>query len=391
MKSLALLLALVALTWCSLTTKPSESIINSWSIDSLSIASWAVSSDQISTWGISTWVDLLSWEDLTLSWSTTTIVQWLSGDIKDWVAFIQNYNIRVNSWSQLIQLTKNGWRTGICKNWQPLEYLDPQLNWDYLLLIARCKDESSSIYVRDIKQWWSYLVSEWNIAKRYNEGVLQINNRMFCANLLATLKNKISYTCQDIPSTTKQKFEQQLKSFLTKSYFPNITSCSNGYDNYIKNNISDWILWYNILWYTKKGTIIFTIIRRYSEWIFSESPLYLKNWVIGNAWVWINELNNLCVKWNQMWWVIMEKDWNVAKAWIFDFEQEKIIQEYTPPTWRTISYPSFYGDDFIDIVNSGNKVIIKHYDQKLIEVYSKNANDPNNRLPAAQTVMLPLK
>lgn len=379
MKHLTILLCVLALAWCSLTTQPSEPITNSWSTES-----WTTLNNQSPIW-----IDLMSGEDLTLTWSTI-FTGATSGDMADSVAYIQDNNVRVRSWSQLIQLTKNWWRTDLCDNGEPLEYLDPQINGDYLLLIVRCKDESSYIYVKDIKQWWSYPVSEWNIAKRYKENILQINNWMFCTNLLVNLKNEFTYVCQDTTTNTRQKIEQRVKSFLTKSYFPNIVSCANDYDSYIKNNLNNRILWYNILWYTKKDTIIFTI-RRYSEWTFSESPLYLKNWVIKNALVWINELNNLCIKGNQMGWIIkMGTSSHENKVSIFDFDQEKIVKEYVPPIWRIISYPSFHGDDVIDITNSGNKVIIKHYDQELIKHYYQNANKSDNKLPKAETVVLPL-
>lgn len=93
-------------------------------------------------------------------WNNTVTTDNLPTNIQNWVAFIQNYNVWVKSWSQLIQLTKNGWSTKVCNNWQPLEYLDPQMQDEFLVTVVRCKWESSAAYMRNTKQWWSYKLQD---------------------------------------------------------------------------------------------------------------------------------------------------------------------------------------------------------------------------------------
>ncbi len=242
-KYLTLLLCLLTLAWCSLTGKPREPVINSWSI-----ASWILATGQVSTW-----VDLLSWEDLTLSWSIT--FTWtLSGGIQDWVAFIQEYNIRVKSGSQLIQLTKNWWRTDLCNNGEPLEYLDPQIiKWrpDYLIMIVRCKNESSKVFARNIVEWWSYKLWEWE-SFTYKNSDIYINNRSIPIYEIKSLreqsrlktlvnwdidKNIINELEQAYNSLNKlQEPKKQLKnSYCTVDFIRD----KNKWD-YLKINFNDW-------------------------------------------------------------------------------------------------------------------------------------------------------
>lgn len=81
-KYLTLLICLLTLTWCSLTTKSSESVTDSWSIDI-----WARVTEEASSW-----VDLMSGADLTISWSVVELA-WADDAIR---LFFQQKEINSN-------------------------------------------------------------------------------------------------------------------------------------------------------------------------------------------------------------------------------------------------------------------------------------------------------
>lgn len=402
MKHLTLLLCILTLAWCSLTTKSSEPITNSWST-----TSWAITTEQTATWS-----DLMSGEDLTLSWSTV-ITGSSSGDIADGIAYIQDNNVRVRSGTQLIQLTKNWWRTDLCDNGESLEYLDPQINGDYLLMIVSCKDESSEIWIKDIyfgksMKVWDDRIAYRSQEKQFKPSHIVGSNQKSYHNPLEPWIISIQWDgrnnweqCYSIWETINIKriirssiSREQLQNQYCKDSFEQYKKANNKGEDYNPERANTpphlLVKWYN------GNRVIFTIncLWMFGWWNFLDNIYYIKDNKMVDPQIMYNW--GSCIKDDIISWInskyFKKQRWEEA---IISTEEVILLniktdqkETYRIPKWRTTMMPSFYWAPWISISQSWISLDIWHYDNKEMKEYGENWG--NFDLTSTQTTAISL-
>lgn len=102
----------------------------------------------------------------------------------------------------MTQYTKNWWKTDICKNGKPLEYINPQLKINYVLVTVRCRLESSQIILLDTTHEQEYNL--WDADRAY----LLWNNNELSAKIWKSnqwwIETKITEITQQLESLEKR-------------------------------------------------------------------------------------------------------------------------------------------------------------------------------------------